>query len=125
MIVRETFLPQGRYRRQSTKNGIFYYVLLQEKGSRRRYLKIGTSERGATRFFDRDYKEKYSFVKILYIAECDNINDIYNLEDLNKAILRNQKGFTWHKNDRFCYFKLPNELPRCEKFNEYVSIKIA
>ena len=78
-----------------------------------------------TRFSDRDYKEKYSFVKILYIAECDNINDIYNLEDLNKAILRNQKGFTWHKNDRFCYFKLPNELPRCEKFNEYVSIKIA
>lgn len=122
MIVRESYLPVS-YKRQSKDNGIFYYVLLQDKTTRRRYLKIGTSERGVKRFKDKDYK-KYSFVKILYIAECDNKTEIYDMEDLNKSILRNQKGLKWHKNDRFTYFQLPKILPISNVFGELRTIKI-
>lgn len=109
MLINETFFPTS-YKMQSKNNGIFYYILLQERGTRRRYLKIGTSERGIQRFSDKDYK-KYSFKKILYIAEFDNKTEIYNMEDLNKSILRNTKGLKWHKNDRFTYFLLPTFLP--------------
>lgn len=122
MIVKESYQPTT-YRRQSKDNGIFYYALLQDKTTRRRYLKIGTSERGVTRFKDKDYK-KYSFIKILYIAECDNKTEIYDMEDLNKSILRNQKGLKWHKNDRFTYFLLPKFLPVSNVFGELRTIKI-
>ena len=122
MIVNESYLPTN-YRRKSRDNGIFYYVLLQDRTTRRRYLKIGTSERGVKRFKDRDYK-KYSFIKILYIAECDNKTEIYDMEDLNKTILRNQKGLKWHKNDRFTYFQLPKILPVSSVFGELRTITI-
>ena len=122
MIIRESYLPTN-YRRKSKDNGIFYYVLLQDKATRRRYLKIGTSERGVKRFKDRDYK-KYSFIKILYIAECDNKTEIYDMEDLNKTILRNQKGLKWHKNDRITYFILPKFLPVSNVFGELRTIMI-
>lgn len=121
MIVKESYQPTS-YRRQSKDNGIFYYALLQDKTTRRRYLKIGTSERGVTRLKDKDYK-KYSFIKILYIAECDNKTEIYDMEDLNKSILRNQKGLKWHKNDRFTYFLLPKFLPVSNVFGELRTIK--
>lgn len=75
------------------------------------------------RFKDRDYK-KYSFIKILYIAECDNKTEIYDMEDLNKTILRNQKGLKWHKNDRFTYFILPKFLPVSNVFGELRTIHI-
>ena len=108
---------------QSKNNGIFYYILLQERGTRRRYLKIGTSERGVRRFKDKDYK-KYSFKRIIYIAEFDDIKNIYDMEDLNKCILRNTKGLKWHKNDRFTYFSLPEFLPVASRFGEMKKISI-
>ena len=122
MIVNESYLPTN-YKRKSKDNGIFYYALLQDRTTRRRYLKIGTSERGVKRFIDRDYK-KYSFIKILYIAECDNKTEIYDMEDLNKTILRNQKGLKWHKSDRFTYFILPKLLPVSNVFGELRTIHI-
>lgn len=122
MIINESYLPT-HYRRKSKDNGIFYYVLLQDRSTKRRYLKIGTSERGVKRFKDRDYK-KYSFIKVLYIAECDNKVEIYDMEDLNKSILRNQKGLKWHKNDRFTYFQLPKILPVSSVFGELRTITI-
>jgi hypothetical protein len=123
MIVREEFLPTLPYKMQSKDNGIFYYILLQEKDTRRRYLKLGTSERGTARFNDKDYK-KYSFKKILYIAEFDNKKNIYDMEDLNKSILRNTKGLKWHKNDRFTYFLLPPVLPVAVAFGEVRQLRI-
>ena len=50
MLINESFYPTEQYKMQSKNNGIFYYILLQERETRRRYLKIGTSERGVGRF---------------------------------------------------------------------------
>lgn len=101
---------------------IAYYVIVQE--GRRRYLKIGTSERGTVRFKDRDY-QKYSKITPLCIFEVDRVNDIYDFEDLNKVELRNAKGIRWIKNDRFTYFILPNELPifTNEERDVFITIK--
>ena len=123
MLINESFYPTEQYKMQSKNNGIFYYILLQERGTRRRYLKIGTSERGIRRFKDKDYK-KYSFKRIIYIAEFDDIKNIYDMEDLNKSILRNTKGLKWHKNDRFTYFSLPEFLPVASRFGEMKKISI-
>ena len=112
MLINESFYPTEQYKMQSKNNGIFYYILLQERGTRRRYLKIGTSERGVRRFKDRDYK-KYSFKKIIYIAEFDDIKNIYDME-----------GLKWHKNDRFTYFSLPEFLPVASRFGEMKKISI-
>ena len=46
------------------------------------------------------------------------------MEDLNKTILRNQKGLKWHKNDRFTYFILPKFLPVSNVFGELRTIVI-
>ena len=122
MLVNEELYPKD-YKMQSKSNGIFYYILLQERHTKRRYLKIGTSERGIRRFSDKDYK-KYSFKKLLYIAEFDNKDKIYDMEDLNKSILRNTKGLKWHKNDRFTYFQLPLTLPVAENFGNLKTISL-
>ena len=118
MITREAY---GEW--LDTDKNIFYYVLLQNAKTRTRYLKIGISSRSIKRFRDADY-QKYSVIKPLYIAECDCANATKDLEDLNRTILRNTKGLTFIDNDRFRYFLLPKTLPRCEKFGEYVEIRI-
>ena len=124
MIVRETFNPDIKeYRKLDKKNGLFYYLLLQDK-NKRRYLKIGTTEQYMKkRLGAKDYK-KYTFIKVLYLAECDKINDIYDLEDINRTILRNTKGMKWHKNDRFTYFRLPEHLPRTIKIVKFDEIPL-
>ena len=122
MIVREVY-GDWIARRRSADNWIFYYVLLQEADTRRRYLKLGITSRGMARFKDKDY-QKYSFIKPLYMIECDCANEVKDLEDLNRVILRNTKGLTFVDNDRFKYFVLPKQLPRCFSFGNMQMIEI-
>ena len=121
MVVQEVY--GGWMKRKSKENWIFYYVLLQEEGSRTRYLKLGISSRGVQRFKDADYR-KYSCIKPLYMIECTDPNEIKDLEDLNRVILRNTKGLSFVDKDRFKYFLLPKELPRCFTFGQTEMIKI-
>ena len=128
-IVKEWRLPKSgeKFRRTTKENPQFYVVLLQK--GRTRYLKIGTAENGViTRFNAADYK-KYSFMKILYVAELqatekDKKNVCYHVEDLTRSALREMKGFTFVKNDRFKYFRLPNEIPVFTSMNNYTVIPL-
>lgn len=123
MVVQEVY-NDWISRRRSAQNGIFYYILLQEKDTHIRYIKLGISFRGISRFKDKDYKIKYSFIKPLYMVELDDPNEVYDLEDLNRVILRNMKGLTFVEKDRFKYFQVPKNLPLCKKFNEYCEITV-
>jgi hypothetical protein len=114
-IVKEWILPaEGqKFRRTDARNPMFYVVLLQHK--RTRYLKIGTAENGiGSRFCQADYK-KYSTIKLLYVAELTNDKNpkdaCYHVEDLTRSALREMKGFTFVKNDRFKYFRIPDRIP--------------
>lgn len=121
MVVQEVY---GDWiKRKSADNWIFYYVLLQEANTRIRYLKLGISSRGVRRFKDKDY-QNYSFIKPLYMIECTDPSEIQDLEDLNRVLLRNTKGLTFVDKDRFKYFLLPKELPRCFSFGEMEMIAI-
>lgn len=128
-IVREWRLPASgqRYRRTNPANPLFYVVLLQI--GYLRYLKIGTAENGiGARFGGRDY-DKYSSIKILYVAELeatakDKKNVCYHVEDLTRSALREMKGFTFVRNDRFKYFQLPAEIPVYTSLNNYTMIPL-
>ena len=128
-IVKEWRLPEPaqRYRRTSTANPLFYVVLLQL--SRIRFLKIGTAENGiGTRFCSEDYK-KYSFIKLLYVAELqatekDKKNVCYHVEDLTRSALREMKGLTFVRNDRFKYFQLPTAIPVYTSMNNYTMVPL-
>ena len=128
-IVREWRLPASgqRYRRTTPANPLFYVVLLQI--GYLRYLKIGTAENGiGARFGGKDY-DKYSSIKILYVAELeatakDKKNVCYHVEDLTRSALREMKGFTFVRNDRFKYFQLPAEIPVYTSLNNYTMIPL-
>ena len=128
-IVKEWRLPcEGqRYRRTDPNNPLFYVVQLQI--GRMRYLKIGTAENGiGARFGGKDY-QKYSTIKILYVAECkatekDHKNVCYHIEDLTRSALREMKGLTFVRNDRFKYFQLPSEIPVYTSLNNYTMIPL-
>ena len=128
-IVKEWRLPcEGqRYRRTNPNNPLFYVTLLQK--GRQRFLKIGTAENGiGARFGGKDYQQ-YSTIKILYVAECkatekDHKNVCYHIEDLTRSALREMKGFTFVRNDRFKYFQLPNEIPVYTSLNNYTMIPL-
>ena len=128
-IVREWRLPASgqRYRRTNPANPLFYVVLLQI--GYLRYLKIGTAENGiGARFGGKDY-DKYSSIKILYVAEPeatakDKKNVCYHVEDLTRSALREMKGFTFVRNDRFKYFQLPAEIPVYTSLNNYTMIPL-
>lgn len=128
-IVREWRLPASgqRYRRTNPANPLFYVVLLQI--GYLRYLKIGTAENGiGARFGGKDY-EKYSHIKLLYVAELeatakDKKNVCYHVEDLTRSALREMKGFTFVRNDRFKYFQLPAEIPVYTSMNNYTMVPL-
>ena len=128
-IVREWRLPASgqRYRRTNPANPLFYVVLLQI--GYLRYLKIGTAENGiGARFGGKDY-DKYSSIKILYVAELeatakDKKNVCYHVEDLTRSALREMKGFTFVRNDRFKYFQLPAEIPVYTSMNNYTMVPL-
>lgn len=119
-IVKEWILPTNKnFYRKDKRNPLFYVVLLQM--GYLRFLKIGTAENGiGARFGNEDYK-KYSHIKLLYVAELqatkkNGKNVCYHVEDLTRSAIREMKGFTFVKNDRFKYFQLPAELPVCTGF---------
>ena len=128
-IVKEWRLPSPdqRYRRTNSANPMFYIVLLQI--GYLRYLKIGTAENGiGARFSSADYK-KYSHIKLLYVAELeatekDHKNVCYHVEDLTRSAIREMKGFTFVRNDRFKYFQLPQELPVYTGMNNYTMVPL-
>ncbi len=118
----EWFFPSDRksIRKKSAENSLFYVVLLQK--GRQRYLKIGTTEKTISqRFSSKDYKA-YSTIKFLYVAEISSPVKpeyaCYHLEDLTRSKLRETKGFTFVKNDRFQFFQLPATLPIVFGFGE-------
>lgn len=119
--------PGTRFVRKNKDNTFFYIVILQK--GRQRYLKIGTTEKGiGARFSSEDYK-KYSNIKFLWVAEvaCDkkhNSDACYHIEDLTRSAIREMKGFTFVKNDRFQYFQLPSELPVYLTFNNHFMLSI-
>ena len=90
-------------------SGYINYYMVLYKGHHR-WLKIGTSTRGTQRFNDKDYR-KYTKIVPLYIFEVENEDEMYDFEDLGRTYLRNQKGLKFVKNDRFTFFRLPDELP--------------
>lgn len=128
-VVKEWNKPNRdtRFIRKDKKNTFFYIVLLQK--GRQRYLKIGTTEKGiGTRFSAKDYKE-YSHIKFLWVAElaCDkahNSDACYHVEDLTRSAIREMKGFTFVKNDRFQFFQLPKQLPVYLTLNEHFMLEI-
>ena len=128
-VIKEWILPEKgtKFRRTTTANPMFYVVLLQM--GYLRFLKIGTAENGVEkRFSAQDYK-KYSSMKILYVAELeatkkDKKNVCYHVEDLTRSALREMKGFTFVKNDRFKYFQLPAEIPVYTGLNNYTMIPL-
>lgn len=128
-VVKEWNKPDRdtRFIRKDKKNTFFYIVLLQK--GRQRYLKIGTTEKGiGTRFSAKDYKE-YSHIKFLWVAElaCDkahNSDACYHVEDLTRSAIREMKGFTFVKNDRFQFFQLPKQLPIYLTLNEHFMLEI-
>lgn len=128
-VVKEWNKPNRdtRFIRTDKKNTFFYIVLLQK--GRQRYLKVGTTEKGiGTRFSAKDYKE-YSHIKFLWVAEltCDkahNSDACYHVEDLTRSAIREMKGFTFVKNDRFQFFQLPKQLPVYLTLNEHFMLEI-
>lgn len=86
-----------------------YLVRLYNAETHQHFWKVGTAERGTSRFNGADYK-KYSSIKPLLLILCENKEDIYNVEDIAKVYLRNLKGTTWVKNDRFLYFHAPTHI---------------
>ena len=128
-VVKEWNKPNRatRFIRQDKNNPFFYIVILQK--SRQRYLKVGTTEKGiGTRFSQKDYKE-YSHIKFLWVAEvtCDksHITDAcYHIEDLTRSAIREMKGFTFVKNDRFQFFQLPKALPIYLTLNNFFMLNI-
>lgn len=130
-IVKEWLLPTHLTRKdfkQTDKNNPMFYVVAIQKG-RERYLKIGTAENGISpRFIQADYK-KYSTIKFLYVAELkatekDGKNVCYHIEDLTRSALREMKGLTFVRNDRFKYFQLPTEIPLYTSLNNYTKIPL-
>ena len=115
-IIKEWNKPSEgtRFVRTNKENPFFYIVLLQD--GRQRYLKVGTTENCiGKRFSAQDYK-KYSNIKFLWVAEvaCDkeqNTDACYHVEDLTRSAIREMKGFTFVRNDRFQFFQLPKKLP--------------
>ena len=128
-VVKEWKKPEHgtRFVRADKENPFFYIVLLQK--GRQRYLKVGTTERTiGARFSAKDYKE-YSNIKFLWVAEvtCDSkhITDAcYHIEDLTRSAIREMKGFTFVKNDRFQFFQLPTELPVYLTLREHFMLTI-
>jgi hypothetical protein len=129
-IIQEWYKPDRentRFRREDKNNPFFYIVLLQK--GRQRYLKIGTTEKGiGTRFSAKDYKE-YSHIRFLWVAEvaCDkahNSDACYHVEDLTRSAIREMKGFTFVKNDRFQFFQLPKELPVYLTLNNHFMLSL-
>lgn len=128
-IVKEWRLPMDgkRFRRTTPENPLFYVTLLQE--GRTRFLKIGTAENGIGRRFNSDDYDKYSFIKILYVAELkatrkNGKNVCYHVEDLTRSALREMSGFTFVRNDRFKYFQLPDEIPVYTGMNNYTMVPL-
>ena len=119
--------PTEKFIRTTEENPCFYITLLQNHYIR--YLKVGTAENGIkVRFAQKDYK-KYSTVKILYVAELkadkkNHKNVCYHVEDLTRSALREMKGLTFVKNDRFRYFQLPHKIPVYTGMNEYTEITV-
>lgn len=127
-IVKEWILPADgqKFRRTTPSNPMFYVVRLQK--GRMRYLKIGTAENGiGARFGQKDYQQ-YSTIKLLYVAEvsCDkNPKDAcYHVEDLTRSALREMKGFTFVRNDRFKYFQIPCKIPIYTDLKTFREIEI-
>lgn len=113
--------------KKSDKNNTLFYVVRLHKG-RQRFLKIGTTERSIKqRFSGKDYK-KYSTIKFLYVAELTadkNPKDAcYHVEDLTRSAIRETKGFTFVKNDRFKYFQLPKSLKVYTSLNDFITIPL-
>ena len=128
-VIKEWNKPSEgtRFVRTNKENPFFYIVLLQD--GRQRYLKVGTTENGiGARFSSKDYK-KYSHIKFLWVAEvaCDkpqNTDACYHVEDLTRSAIRELKGFTFVKNDRFQFFQLPSELPVYLTLNKHFMLPI-
>lgn len=125
-IVNEWRLPQKgeRFKKTNPENTFFYVVKLQK--GRQRFLKIGTTETTiGKRFSGRDYK-KYSTIKFLYVAEVTTDKRVkdgcYHIEDLTRSAIRETKGFTFVKNDRFKYFLLPKTLKIYTNLDNYFEI---
>lgn len=104
------------------KGNIGYYVIVYK--GHKRWLKIGTSERGTNRFNDRDYR-KYTKIVPLFVVEFDKANSIYDFEDIGRTVLRNTKGLVWQKNDRFRFFQMPRELPFAKSVAEIEMVSVA
>jgi hypothetical protein len=131
-IVKEWLLPPREMTRkdfkQTDKSNPMFYVVAIQKG-RERYLKIGTAENGISpRFIQADYK-KYSTIRFLYVAELqatkkDGKNVCYHIEDLTRSALREMKGLTFVRNDRFKYFQLPKEIPLYTSLNKFFTIPL-
>lgn len=128
-VVKEWKLPteNENFRKSNSNNSLFYVVRLQQ--GRHRYLKIGTTEKTIKqRFSANDYK-KYSTIKFLYVAEVTtdkNPKDAcYHVEDLTRSAIRETKGFTFVKNDRFKYFNLPKTLKIYTNLSNFFEIPLA
>ncbi|MGN1034626.1 MAG: GIY-YIG nuclease family protein [Oscillospiraceae bacterium] len=98
-----------KMRKKRKENSLFYVAILQKHYNR--YLKIGTTERTIKeRFSQKDYQE-YTNIKILYVVELNSKISCYHVEDLTRSAIRELKGMTFVKNDRFKYFQLPEQIP--------------
>ena len=128
-IIQEWNNPtaEEKFKKTSKENPFFYIVVLQM--GRVRFLKIGTAENSLRgRFSQADYK-KYSSIKILYAAELESDkknkkNVCYHVEDLTRSAIREMKGFTFVKNDRFKFFQLPDQLPVFTGMNNYTLVNL-
>lgn len=125
-IVKSWIFPQvaDKMEKSNKENPLFYIAVLQDH--RKRYLKIGTTERTIKeRFSQKDYKA-YTNIKLLYVAEvtCDKNPKFacYQIEDLTRSAIREAKGFNFVKNDRFKFFQLPPVLPVYTSFNSCILI---
>lgn len=122
-IKKEWFFPENLA--EIDEKGEYFYIATIQK-QRHRYLKIGTTERPpGKRFRDADYR-KYSTVKVCYVAqiESDKPGGCYHVEDLTRSALRETKGLTFIKNDRFRYFQLPDEVPIQTSLTENHPVRI-
>jgi hypothetical protein len=131
-VLKETYKPtREEIKAKAHADSSIFYILILQKG-RQRYLKIGTTTKTlAQRLSNQDYK-KYTNIKVLYVAELTSEykdprrrkHACLHVEDLTRSAIREMKGFTFVKNDRFQFFQLPKELPIYLTLNNHFMLEI-
>lgn len=100
IVYKAYFNPSTIYFRRSCRTSDYFYIIKCHKG-RRRYIKIGTTERTIAARFNR---YEYDIDEVLFVAE---VKDCYKWEDTVRELLKGVKGFSFQRNDRFKYFQIP------------------